>query len=200
MYRGALLFMLLALLFHGNVGLVTSAKVQHTIPDEEYAINSASIKDLFPVDESQLVVIHDQTSFFSQPDNVENLAKHLRRIQKGSPQISQDVLDDFKAKNNQSYSLEKLFNLRGKYEFISRQEINDLFMGNDPGGWKAFYIKYPQSTGIVGVARVGLDKDKSQALAYVENRHSDSGADGFFVFVVKESGNWKVAKKIKRSE
>ena len=200
MYRGALLFVQLALLFYGDVGLVTTAQVQHTIPDEEYAINAASIKDLFSVDASQLVVIHDQTSFFSQPDNVENLAKNLRRIQKESPSMSQDVLDDFKLKNNQSYSLEKLFNLRAKYEFISQQEINNFFMGNDPGAWKAFHRKYPHSTGIVGVARVGLDKEKSQALAYVENRHSDSGADGFFVFVVKENGIWKVAKKIKRSE
>jgi hypothetical protein len=199
MYRGALLFVL-ALLFYGGVGLATSAKVQATIPDEEYVTNSALINDLFSVDASQLVVIHDQTSFFSQPDNVENLAKHLRRIQKESPSISRDVLDDFKVKNNQSYSLEKLFNLRAKYEFISRQEINNFFMGNDPGGWKAFHTKYPHSTGIVGVARVGLDKDKSQALAYVENRHSDSGADGFFVFLVKENGIWKIAKKIKRSE
>jgi len=200
MYRGALLFVQLALLFYGDVGLVTSAQVQHTIPDEEYAINSASIKYLFSVDASQLVVIHDQTSFFSQPDNVENVAKHLSRIQKGSPSISQDVLDDFKVKNNQSYLLEKLFYLNAKYEFISRQEINNFFMGSDPGGWKAFYIKYPHSTGIVGVARVGLNKDKSQALAYVENRRSDLDADGFFAFLVKENGNWKVAKKIKRSE
>jgi hypothetical protein len=200
MYRGAFPFMALALLFYGGLGLVMSAKVPGTIPDEEYAINSASINDLLSLDVSQLVVIHDQTSFFSQPNNVENLAKHLRRIQKASPSISQNVLDDFKVKNKQAYLLEKLFSLRAKYEFISRQEINKFFMGNDPGGWKAFQIKYPHSTGIVGVARVGLDKDQSQALTYIENRRSDSGATGFFVFLVKENGNWKIAKTIKRSE
>jgi hypothetical protein len=37
-------------------------------------------------------------------------------------------------------------------------------------------------------------------LAYVENRRNDAGAEGFFVYLVKENGNWKIAKKIKKSE
>jgi len=66
MYRGAYLIMPLALLVYGGVGLVMSAKVQTTIPDEEYAINSALINDLFSVDAYNSR--HSRsTSFFGQP-------------------------------------------------------------------------------------------------------------------------------------
>ena len=71
MNRAALLFIVVALLLCGCIGLFASGEAQAPIPGEEYAINSALINDLFSINATKLVVIHDQTSFFSQPDNVE---------------------------------------------------------------------------------------------------------------------------------
>ena len=73
-------------------------------------------------------------------------------------------------------------------------------MGDDPNSWKNFNAKYPKSTGIIGVARVGFNKDASQAFAYVENRRSDSNVDTFFVLLAKENGIWTVVKKSKAFE
>ncbi|MGH9871482.1 MAG: hypothetical protein ACRD9S_03325 [Pyrinomonadaceae bacterium] len=194
-------FLLVLVLLAGSAfGFFSTVKVQSRVPGDEYVINSKLINDLFITEGVKLAVIHDQTSFFGRADIVEQLDKHLRRIQKSIPALSQDALNDFKAKNDHPYDLDKLFDLKVKYEFISRSEINQFFMGDDSRAWKSFYAKYPNSTGIIGVARVGFNDNMSQAFAYLEKGRSDSNVETFFVFLAKENGVWSIKKKSKASE
>jgi hypothetical protein len=197
--RTGLLFVL-GLLAGTAFACCSTVKAQSSISAEEYRINSKLIEDLFITEGTRLTVIQDQTSFFRRADNVEELDKRLRKIRNATPALSQDALNDFKAKNSQPYNLVKLFQLKINYVLISRSDINQFFMGDDPNAWKIFNAKYPKSTGIIGVARVGFNKDASQAFAYVENRLSDSNVDTFFVFLAKENGIWTVVKKSKAFE
>src|SRR5437867_7810121 len=126
--RKPALLLVLGLLAVSAFGLFSNVKGQSPISAEEYSINSILIDELFITERTSLAVIHDQTSFFKRADNVEKLDKGLQRILRAKPALSEDAVNDFRAKNNQPYNLDKLFRLKIDYVLISRSDINQFFM------------------------------------------------------------------------
>lgn len=173
------LFVIALLLFPGR------ARGQNgEVESEEYAVYSAVISRMLekhvapPV---KLILIKDQTAIYG--------SKLTRPDWKLRPQgiygVTKDTLDDYVARNDQPQRLEKLFDLKVKYELVDESEHRK---------WRAELGRHGNDTlGIFYFSRVGFNRGKTQALLYREMRTPSGEAD--HVLLVKEKGVWKVARE-----
>lgn len=161
--------------------------------DEEYAVYAAFIVEGFELirykyglADVQVIVVDDHTAIDEPPSE---LTRKLKWVSQEMPEVAQETLDNFQIKNTQSYPLENRFNLTTNVVLISREEVREIFEKN---GWKAFYVKYPFSQGIMTLSRVGFNSEMNQALLYVGNEADDSVGGGYYVLLARENGVWVI--------
>jgi hypothetical protein len=153
---------------------------------EEYAVYSALIQSLY---NNALIVIEDTTA---QPDSGLFSPRDAINTMRGQwPELGDDILSDFKAKNQTSSALESRFILSARYVFISTREIESIF-SNNAGGWDDFYAKYPGSQGILTLSRVGFNDAKDTAVLYAGNQSHWVNGEGNVVLMKKTADRWTV--------
>ena len=103
--------------------------------------------------------------------------------------LTQDVIDDFVAKNEKSYSLRTDMDLGHDYVLLKENDLAEFFNG-DQNGWEVFREHYPESFGFFSFSRVAFNKDHTIALVYYSHQFSNEGAFGAYYVLKKESGNW----------
>ena len=111
-----------------------------------------------------------------------------------SETVSQETLEDFLTKNEQSYSLGDFFDLPARVMFISDIEETKIFWKGF--SWMEFYAKYPFAQGVMTVSRVGFDVERKKALVYVGNMEGGLAGAGFFFLLIKEGGVWTVREEV----
>jgi len=137
---------------------------------EEYAVYSALIEEALPV---ELVVINDRTAPTAEPHYLSGMSL-------------KETYESYKAKDERSYSLERRFDLKVKYELVSSNEDIMLLMTK-------FAAWHPRGRGCLLFSRVGLNREKTEALVYVRvYRTPDARADGYLL--KKKNGTWKVKR------
>jgi hypothetical protein len=171
------------------------------ISDEEYEVYSAVISKMFAGGkvtfdsgaEVKLLVINDHTLNSSlRADHVEHRSwEYLKGF---FPEVSQEMLNDFAAKNKETYQLKDNFKVELKRTLIKKGEIEQMFKDSE-NGWKKFYQSFPNSGGFVGFSRVSFDDGNKQALVYMEHNCRDLCASGHFLLLRKSEEGWIVVKK-----
>jgi len=113
------------------------------------------------------------------------------------PKAYKEAMEDFKLKNKESKQLTKLPDLPQDQTFISHDDFRALMSGKNPEeNWKAFYRKYPGSSGFILLSAVGFDVQKKHAFVYVEEICGILCAGGNYILLEKDSGIWKkIAQK-----
>lgn len=162
---------------------------------EEYAVYSALIQAVFidpykDADRPELIVIDDETSLGPTGPT---LAETLKFVQVDLPGLTDEVVQDFAARNQQTYPLEPLLTLSVKNVLISQEELNTIFKNQD--GWDIFYSKFPNSQGRMTLSCVGFNPEKDMALVYVGNQSYWLAGAGFYVLLEKVAGQWIVKSK-----
>jgi hypothetical protein len=107
------------------------------------------------------------------------------------PDLGDDILGDFKAKNQTSSALERMFTLSVPYTLISEQELASIF-STTASGWDKFYAKYPDSKGFLTLSRVGFNQAKDTAVLYTEYQSGATAGEGDLVLMKKTDGRWTV--------
>ncbi len=143
---------------------------------EEYAVYSALISALIEQgrshDSIELVVIDDHTTKIAKPHYLSGMS-------------TQETYDSYIAKNGQSYPLKSLFDLKVKYVLVDERESTHLDS-------RVFARKYPHSLGSFLFSRVGLNRDKTEALVHVERRCGFDCAQASGYQFVKVKEGWKI--------
>ena len=166
---------------------------QYIFGPQEYMVYATLIEDWYDQDAGQLIVIRDRTALHRSAVSLNN---ELIYVRADMPELTQDTINDFIAKNLKSYPLGRFIELEPNYMVISQAEINDLFEFKD--GWKRFYKQYPDANGIFTFSRVGFNYTKTQALVYVANQWDHSTGAGVYIFLKKRSdGTWDVGKELR---
>jgi hypothetical protein len=138
---------------------------QTTATADEYDVYSARIQSAYiDATPTKQIVIYDTTA---------DPRIYSPRIAAGAmksswPDLGDDILGDFKAKNQTSSALERTFTLSVPYTLISEQELAPSFPPTAPG-WDKFYAKYPGSQGRLALSRVGFNQAKDTAVLYTED-------------------------------
>jgi len=173
---------------------------QSNISAEEYAIYAAVIGDMFAGDrvtfdtqsKVKILVIEDKTvSEHFDSAAGENESERLKQI--FSPPISQEIIDDFVAKNAKSCQLTNSLDLKLKYTLIPKEKIKPIT--GDPSD--EFYRQFPDSGGYIALSRVGLNASGDQALAYMQHVCGGLCGTGHYILLLKKNGKWGVQEKFR---
>jgi hypothetical protein len=171
---------------------------QSNISAEEYAIYGAVIRNMFAGDrvtfdtqaKVKLLVIEDRT--VSEHFNAaagENETERLKQI--FSPPISQEIIDDFVAKNAKSCQLTNSLDIKLKYTLIPKEKIKPITgLPSDE-----FYRQFPDSGGYIALSRIGFNANSDQALAYMQHVCGGLCGSGHYLLLAKNKGGWVVQKK-----
>ena len=138
----------------------------------------------FPLASVEDATAHPDSGLFSPTDAA-------RFMKNQWPELGDDILRDFKAKNEKPSGLERRFALSAEYAFISKQELESIFSKN-ASGWDGFYAKYPGSQGILTLSRVGFNEAKDRAVLYAGNQSHWVAGEGNVVLMKKMAGRWTV--------
>jgi hypothetical protein len=165
--------------------MATSEEIFET---EEYVVYATLIESWYVSDNTHLIVIEDYIGLDLWGDNLE---ERLASIKEAFPNLTEEIMADFKTRNSQPSPLKPLIPLKVPYVLISSQEMEDLFQINE-NGWDEFYKRYPNLQGTMTLSRVGFNGDVNQALVYVGNQSHWRAGSGHFVLLIKENDRWKV--------
>ena len=173
---------------------------QSQVPDEEYAVYSAVIADMFAGGKVtfdtqakvKVLVIKDHT--VNDPLRADVESQDWRYLKQNFLSVSQAAIDDFVAKNKEAHQLKDAFSVELNHTMIRKDELDQMFKGG-VGGWEEFYKRFPGSGGFVGISRAGFNPEMNQALVYVEHGCGGLCGTGHYLLLEKNDGKWKVAKK-----
>ena len=160
---------------------------QTTVTADEYDVYSALIQSVYidPIQPKQIVIATVDTR---QPTSFGEAAPAIKSFW---PDLSDDILGDFKAKNRSSSALERTFTLSVPYTLMSEQEVASIF-SSSATGWDKFYAKYPDAKGFLALSRVGFNQAKDTAVLYTEIRVALTAGEGDVVLMKKTDGRWTV--------
>jgi hypothetical protein len=116
-------------------------------------------------------------------------------LRKFLPDLSEETLADFLAKNRKPHPVEPHFTLGGQLDCLSTEDLERIFLPDDTtaqAGWDRFYELYPQSEGIVSFSRVGFDANVTQALVYTAQSRDALYGRGTYWLCVKSGERWAV--------
>ena len=180
----------------------TASLNRHSPSDEEYVVYAAVIERLFagnkvsfdtqsPVN---LLVIKDQTSVDRSGDRL--LTKNFSAdvgdyVRQWASALSQETIEDYRIKNNESHQLKDNFSLKVKHVLVQREELEQFLK---EGRWEEFYKKYPDSRGFISFSRVGFNREMNEALVYFEHWCGGLCGSGIYLQLKKEDEGWRVFK------
>jgi hypothetical protein len=158
---------------------------------EDYAVYSVLIQKMFIDDAepgSTLIVIRESTVVPATDSNF-ILDDILPHIKDKWPELGDDIVSDFAAKNQTPLTLERRFRLSVNYALASEGDANEGW-GPMSTAWDAFSAKYPGSRGSVNLSGIGFNKAKNRALFYLD------GSTGNLVLLKKIAGRWTVQDEV----
>ena len=173
---------------------------------EEYAVYAAILREVERPE--RVLVIGDETF-----DGIGNLDPELKRNAQRAgmpdayelgyviesnitpaltplkPSLSQ-AIEDYKVKNQQPRRIEAIPGLSSRYVLLSNQDF-EAFFANLSSGWASYNRNYPRSIGRITLSRVGLNRETTVAVVYVELECGSLCADGRVRILKKRMGTWK---------
>lgn len=103
-------------------------------------------------------------------------------------------LSEFGKKSITSDQLTKSLDLKLKYTLTPKEKIEQIFKsGLD--GWDEFYRQFPDSNGLVGLSRAGINSRGDQAFVYMAHQCGGLCGSGHYLLLVKKNKEWIVQKK-----
>lgn len=174
---------------------VTNCLQQEIIKKEEYDIYSMLIDQNFGSGQDYLLTVEDQTWGFS--DNYESWALLIRRLKQEKCNVKSDTLNNYFNLNKSRYYLKSHFTTATSVLLLHDEMDkihNDYQRGAD--GWKLFRQRYPKSKGLIVLSRIGINKNKDQAIITIGYGLNllEGGSELFLL--TKDKGDWKIKSRI----
>jgi hypothetical protein len=126
------------------------------------------------------LVITAQTSVDDDEEILRNDV--LRHLTHEFPSPYAKTVADFKAMNARSFQLDRKIPGTDSNILVPSEGLDKLWENckTDKGcGWGLFYSKYPDSSGIVNVSRVGFSPSGNDALVYLGHRSHWKAGTGY---------------------
>lgn len=120
--------------------------------------------------------------------------KSLDYIRSGLPSLSDEALDNFVQRNQQSGPLTPDMELDVDYILLSTEELSEITRQSNWG--EVITQKYPGSYGYTIFSRVGFNNTLDQAVIYVGNMAAPLMGSGFYYLMEKENGDWVIKEQV----
>lgn len=172
-----------------------NAKVTNFVDNEdEYLIYLALINKYILSKRPGMIVVNEHTSpsTFTRESTGDSV---LTGLPDGS-RFPKECLEDFRTKNAFRWRLLKN-KLSSKEYILAGNQLEDIDKDMRAGedGWKNFYLRYPNTQGIVSFSRAGMNKRKTLAVVSFSHRFSAEGGYEMFILLRKQQDkNWRIIK------
>ena len=120
--------------------------------------------------------------------------KSLDYIRSGLPSLSDEALDNFVQRNQQSGPLAPDMELDVGYILLSTEELSEITHQSNWG--EIITQKYPGSYGYTMFSRVGFNNTLDQAVIYVGSMAAPLMGSGFYYLMEKENGDWVIKEQV----
>ncbi|MEW5868377.1 MAG: hypothetical protein AB1894_03820 [Chloroflexota bacterium] len=156
------------------------------IDPEEYALFSALIEgSAIGAKAGEAIVIREQTD----PD-LQNLDMALKAPQ----QPPEELVEAYRLRNAQVYTLSRSFSLQQTYELLPQATYDDLI--HRRLAWTDFQAQHPLANGVYFFSRAGLNAGRDMALVSFSFYCGSLCGQGGVFWLVKENGDWKVKEQL----
>jgi len=102
------------------------------------------------------------------------------------------------AQNKKSYSLERRFDIRVKYELLDDQKCEQMFGKGVEAldkGWDSYWKQHPHSTGLLTLSRVAFNSDPGEAVLFASEVCGGLCGYGYLFRLRKDQGAWKIIEE-----
>ena len=162
------------------------------VTDAEYRVLSAYTAGKFvgPEGVRQIVIFNETSKGAEAPQGIVDL-NNIPGLKTVHSQVYRAFLDA----NLHPSSFHRSFTLPIPYQIVTSSEMHSIF-GTSGAIWGRYYEKYPNSTGLLKLSRVGFNSDGNQAALYVSTYCGGLCGAGYFVIMEKVDSNWKVVQEV----
>jgi hypothetical protein len=158
---------------------------------EEYAVYSALINSFHPKNDGKLLLIQNRTESFYPHDGTGDETKYIKDHL--PPDTSEETLNDYKSVDRQTKALDRRFVVNDTYLLVTEDRRHQWFTSLK--SIQEFHQRYPNSTGIRLLSRVGFNKTLDEALVYSWGYcGGDCGGGGYYL-LRKENGRWTIKQQ-----
>jgi hypothetical protein len=166
-------------------------------PSAEDTVWAEVLDSLYVNARTRQLVVHDST-----PDQIrsENMAAYAGAAMRGMPGVGPGTVDDFWERNREPRPVGPLPPTRVPVTLVTRADIASLPDGvdlhpNEPMRfWRAFHQRYPDSSGLISLSRVGFNAARTQAVLNVDRGCGGLCGDGTILLLARDAaGRWRVA-------
>lgn len=162
------------------------------IPNIEYEVYSSVISSIISSVFSHMsvdkIVIHQLTYNTTWCNTFDCFKKLTNYSLKNDSMLG----DDYTNKNAKAYKLDNKFSIPQTVILISDKELNEL----NAIDWSAFHEKYPNSSGVIQISRVGFNSNQTQAILYFDYHYDMLSGEGYLFLLTKDEGKWIVKEKV----
>jgi len=138
----------------------------------------------------QIVIFNETVGGAETPEGMADL-NNVPGLKTAHSQVYHDFLDA----NLHPSSFHRSFTFPVPYQIVSSSEMHSIF-GTPGDTWGRYDEKYPNSTGLLRLSRVGFNSDGNQAAFYISNHCGGLCGGGYFVLMEKVNFDWKVVQEV----
>jgi hypothetical protein len=186
----AALLIVIVSVVYSQRGADPAGVTEEELRREEHAVYSALINERFAQDKSKSVVICE----FTTRRGIDLLRERFRYIYGRISGLSRGTANNFLRKREPVRLSDDFFNVDVKCIVMSKGEEKQVF--GDSRAWERFYEKYPASSGLIRMSRVGFNRRMTEALVYAENQSDYLAGSGVFYLITKEDKVWRVSGEL----
>ena len=160
-------------------GRVTAAQ-SDAVSADEYSVYSALINARFIKPGTDFSIIQGRTGL---------------HLSSGAAKEFEDLLW---AQNKKSYSLERRFDIRVKYELLDGPKSEQMFgkgVESRDQGWDLFWKQHPNSTGLLTLSRVSFYSGTGEAVLVASEVCGGLCGNGYLFRLKKDHGAWKIIEE-----
>jgi hypothetical protein len=171
------------------------AKTSAEVTEAEYRVLSVYITTKFVSDKGENPAAHrlPELVLFSQTRG-ELDDRSIAFLYKQFPTLESVLLDSFQHVNTHPSTFHSAFSVSVPYAVVDQAEVDAITKKGE--GWRNYYDKYPNSSGILFLSRVGFSPDGKQAAFVALNRCGSQCGNGKFVVMENVDSSWKIVNEV----
>jgi hypothetical protein len=138
------------------------------------------------------VIGRQDTAFLSAPSHERSFGPLL------APHVAATLADYLERGQSRARLDAHAFKARGRVELVTPEALAALV--TSPAGpneyWRAFYARFPGSTGSISFSRPGYDATRNHALLHYGHRCGGRCGDGGYVLLERRDDKWVVLRRV----
>lgn len=156
----------------------------------ENDIYTVLLSEFFPKEKSIVILKSTNVDYSDRP---EMLRQVLQNAQQKMPLLSENLKDNFLARNQESRTLEERFVENPNIYYMSNDRRHEIFA--DTKGWDKFRINYPDAYGLITLSKAGFEPSMNRALVYMSCQKNPLDGFAYYILLDQVNGKWRISDK-----